>query len=161
MSNLKEAADEARKLVKMLHSVQVIADVFERISSIENLTAEVEGRLVNAQALEVAELDRRKAIEVEADKILADAETKSVAEIKEKKKAVGVAKLKEESLRKTINGMVSHIEDLKLASEKELADRAEGVRAVDDKIAIKNKELYDIEAKIIQAKETINKMLAG
>jgi chromosome segregation ATPase len=161
MSDLKAAADEARKLVKMLRSVEIIADTFDSIADIENLTSEVNQRLAESQNMEAAAVVKREGILAEAEKVLQDARVEARNEILGAQKAVGAAKLKEESIRKVIDKLVTDIENLKTEASNESAGRDKILAQLDERIAARNKDLYDVESKIIQARETMQKMLAN
>ncbi len=161
MSNLKEAADEARKLVKMLRSVEVIADTFDSIANVESLTAEINQRLAKAQELEAMEVAKREAIKIEADEVVKSARDNAEAITKEAKNSVHLAKNQEAKVKESIKGLMDDINHIKSQKESAIDDARAQLVKIEEQIATRNKDLYDIESKIVQAKEQVKQMLGG
>lgn len=161
MSKISEAADEGRKLVKMLNSVQIVIETLDEIGSAENLLAEVNGRLAQAQELEAAEVKKREAIIASANAVVANAKEEAGHIVAE---ARNVSTRAHEEAREARDKVASlHVDAAKASSKASAQMQAakNALEVINETIKVREVELAAINSNIAEAKATIEKMLKG
>lgn len=159
MTDLRAAADEARKLVKMFKSVNTIAETFDSIADIERLTGEVQARLDKANELETIEISKRNKIASEAVALVEEANAKAASIMEAAAKSVEKAQAELESTKKEHQELCEDMQHFKQSLETSKKERLAMLRELDDKIAARNKDLFDLEGKILRLKEDTRKSL--
>lgn len=158
MSELRKAADEARKLVKMLRSVEIIADTFDSIANIESLTAEVNNRLLSAQSNEQKANDKLLAIKSEGFNITKVANEEANRIINEA--SIKAAEINKEA-KLAADDLVEAKRYVQVAFDQVTASEAKSkanLIDIEGRVAARNKELFDVEMKILRAKEQIQSL---
>ena len=153
MSEIKAAADEAKKLVKMFHAVTVIASVFDKVANVEQMAVEVEGRLSQAKELEAQEITKREKIAADADKIIHDAKIESnriISSSEEVKRRVNA------EWAETKKKMIHLVEDsrhLKEQNERAASEALAKLQGIKGEIKDAQIELEKVYSKIAAAKQ--------
>ena len=156
--NIKEAANEAKKLLRGLQGIEAIADAVDQLIAVENDITKGQKALTDLQATlaaEQAKFDKQKAA---FDQSLAEASAQ-VDEYKARAKAeadkvVADAKAKAKRLEDNANNFTAKADErLKLA-----ADEYGQLQA---NIAAGKAELANVEAKLDAARKQVNKLLGS
>lgn len=163
INTIKEAAGEAKKLVKMLSAVAVISDAFEKVVSMDNLVHEIEGRLAGARAAEEAERAKLDAVKVLAKQTLLDADNEAASTRFAARAKADEILAEAEERRVKVEGEVSmSIGDaaaLEATLEAEIANHKEVLANVSGLITDRSEELRALEDKIAAAKDAIQQLL--
>lgn len=160
MSDIRAAADEARKLVKMFSAVKVISETFDAIADLESLELEIRGRLAGVQEIEAAEVAKRKAIIAQTNAIKEEAEELLS---KAKVEAAGIrseANDAKERIKGSIASFLSDLEHLKGQHVLEVSHHSQVLVELEKSVAAKTSELWEVETKIAAAKAEIQKIFS-
>lgn len=161
INEVREAADEARKLVKMFRSVQVVAEAFDKIADIDRLTAEVNNRLAIAKELENEEIKKRDTISSEATAIKAAAIAAADKIKADAKVVIDEAKSKERAIHAKMAAMTEDMHHIEGQLEKKRLDKLEELAAIEVDIAARTKSLADLNTNIAEARDAVKKLLGG
>lgn len=168
MSELRDAVNKVQNLGGLFKAVMIIADEVNKVDKIEQLTGEVNVRLVAKQA-EERDIDARLVAGngslASLHKALSDTEKDIAAAKKEAKDTISTANEKAKGLIADATGkaagIVADAEQQKTAIDGQVSDKNKKLAAVEKTISTRSDELAALEKQIQDARDIIKQMVGG